>query len=373
MSRVLTLGGAVAWPLDDTLNGAICGARAGTPCTNVPYPQGTGEVGVQRGATNLDGALAADSSPTVVFGYSEGAVVATRWLAKHAGTATAPAPQQVSFILVGNPARKYGGIRPAVSDEMETPSTEYTVLDVAREYDGVADYPDDPSNLLAVANAFAGAATTHTDYGSVDLDTADTTVWQDGNTTYVLVRNKNLPLLAPLRTIGLTGLADKLNDPLKKAVDSGYNRNYPGLIEDPVQAREAVAQARRGQATAPAQPATPPAAARLAGPSEPATPGSHDGPAHAAPAQQAKAAINDKPASTAPAAARLERRLASAAADADADATGSARPERAPAAGRPESSRDGRDGAAPEPAGTVNTSTAGAERSAATEPDSDPE
>ena len=61
----------------------------------------------------------------------------------------------------------------------------------------------------------------------MDIDDPANTVWTEGNTKYVFVPTENLPLLEPLRRIGLTELADALNGPLKEIVEQGYHRNLP--------------------------------------------------------------------------------------------------------------------------------------------------
>jgi hypothetical protein len=66
---------------------------------------------------------------------ANGGVVVTRWLSEHAADPDAPSAQDLSFIVMGNPDRKYGGTNAQVTPD----TTQYTVLDVTREYDGVAD------------------------------------------------------------------------------------------------------------------------------------------------------------------------------------------------------------------------------------------
>ncbi len=79
-----------------------------------------------------------------------------------------PDAEDLHFILTGNPNRKYGGTRPNWYIERATPNdTKYTVLDVAREYDGAADWPDE-FNMLAIANAFPGYFVVHPYYDEVD-------------------------------------------------------------------------------------------------------------------------------------------------------------------------------------------------------------
>ena len=245
-TEVRTLKGSVPWSIDATLNGAVCGAASGNTCTNLQYPEVTGDIGVIVGENLLDKALDAASTPQIIFGYSAGAVVASRWLSEHASEADAPSADNVSFIFIGNPKRKYGGSTTEYTSTPTTPNTQYTVLDISREYDGVSDVPDDPMNLLAVLNSLAGYFFVHTSYSNVDLVNDDKLVWTEGNTTYVLVRTANLPLLDPLRYIGLGFVADALNAPLKKIVDSAYNRDYPGVIADPTAAQKAVDDALRG-------------------------------------------------------------------------------------------------------------------------------
>ena len=249
-TEVRTLKGSVPWSIDATLNGAVCGAASGNTCTNLQYPEVTGDIGVIVGENLLDKALDAASTPQIIFGYSAGAVVASRWLSEHASEADAPSADNVSFIFIGNPKRKYGGSTTEYTSTPTTPNTQYTVLDISREYDGVSDVPDDPMNLLAVLNSLAGYFFVHTSYSNVDLVNDDKLVWTEGNTTYVLVRTANLPLLDPLRYIGLGFVADALNAPLKKIVDSAYNRDYPGVIADPTAAQKAVDDALRGPAAA---------------------------------------------------------------------------------------------------------------------------
>ena len=161
-----------------------------------------------------------------MFGYSDGAMVAQLWMAEHAGDPAAPSPEQLSFVLIGNPKQPYGGISPA------DPQTQYHVIDIVRQYDPVADFPDHPFNLLALANVAAGALSPiHLDYTGVILDDPANVVWTVGNTTYVFVPTENLPLLAPLRMLGMNELADALNEPLKEIVERAYDRPYLTPVE----------------------------------------------------------------------------------------------------------------------------------------------
>jgi len=204
---------------DDDLRGVVCeGQRT---CVAVPFPYL--ERGV--GAEDLETALVADTSglPHIVFGYSQGARVVANWLEEYAGAEDAPSPEQLSFVLIGNPGRKHGGAH-VIWDQV-TPDTQYDVLDVARQYDLTADRPDHWSPL-ARANAYAGLAQLHGHYEDVDIYAPTNYVWKENNTTYVFVPTDDLPLLTPLRRLGLNDLADALNDPLKERIEKAYDRSY---------------------------------------------------------------------------------------------------------------------------------------------------
>jgi len=237
-ANVLTVTGYTAWgaidgDMDDLFQGEYCNDASGNTCSPVRYLSALpAAIAEPDGYRALRSAIKSISEPTTVVAYSQGATISTYWLRDNAGRPGAPAPENLSFVFAGNPMRKYGGIRPASGLVAPTPDTEYAVTDIALEYDGAADFPDNPFNLLAVANAIAGFQYVHIfGYDEVDLDTADKLVWKDGNTTYVLIRSENLPLLQPLRLLGLDELADRLTAPLKAIIDSAYNRDYPGMIE----------------------------------------------------------------------------------------------------------------------------------------------
>lgn len=242
-----TFGGKIDWEMDEIFRGSFCSESSGNSCTSVKYNSGVSEGAEEDGLRALRGALGTAAPPTVVVGFSQGATIATHWLQENAGSADAPDPDDLSFVLAANPKRKYGGVRSGFAEP--TPHTEYDVVDIAIEYDGAADFPTDPRNLLALANALAGFAYFHIPgYNNIDLETADKLVWKEGNTTYVLIRRENLPLLEPLRMLGLNELADILNGPLKEAIDEAYDRDYPGLI-DPKKHDEVLGQLLPGGTT----------------------------------------------------------------------------------------------------------------------------
>ncbi len=236
-ATVLTVSGnglIVATPMDQELRGALCAAP--NTCVPVDYPSSAiGQPALDQGALALRDAIAATPDDKVVMAYSQGGIIATTWLQEHAADTDAPPADDMTFVLFGNPQRGRGGLAPTLGVGSATPTdTGYQVVDVAREYDAEADWPQDPRNGLAVANALAGYWYVHTDYTDVDVNSPDNLVSKDGDTTYVLVPTEKLPLLEPLRRVGLTGVADQLNDQLKPVVDGGYDRSGYAPLTEPV-------------------------------------------------------------------------------------------------------------------------------------------
>lgn len=228
-----TFGNTIEWDVDDIFQGSLCSEQSGNTCTEVRYLDGAPEVPAEvTGLIALQWALLTTPPPTTVLGFSQGATIASNWIKQNAGIPFAPSPENLSFVLAANPNRKYGGIRSDLGIDTPTPDSEYSVVDIAIEYDGAADFPDDLLNILAVANALAGFQYVHIfGYADVDLENDEKLTWVEGNTTYVLIRRENIPLLEPLRILGLTELADSLNGPLKEIIDRAYDRDYPGLAE----------------------------------------------------------------------------------------------------------------------------------------------
>ena len=208
--------------MEDELQGTLC--QAPNNCVQIRQ-----FLWDPNGITTIETTIDATPGTKVVFSYSEGARSVADWMEQHADDPDAPSPDELSFVLIGNPTRAYGG-----SDKKAMPQTQYQVIDVSRQYDPASDFPDDPTNLIALLNSLAAFTVIHTDYEGVDMYDPANIVWKEGNTTYVFVPTEELPLLAPLRNLGLTGLADALNGPLKEIVERAYDRSYlPTAPEGP--------------------------------------------------------------------------------------------------------------------------------------------
>lgn len=206
--------------MEDELQGTLC--QAPNTCVRVDH-----FLWDPNGLKTIDATIDATPGTKVVFSYSEGARSVTGWLKEHADDPDAPSPDELSFVVIGNPTRAYGG-----SDSAVMPQTQYQVIDISRQYDFASDFPDNPFNLLTLLNSLAAFTVIHTAYEDVDMYDPANIVWKEGNTTYVFVPTENLPLLEPLRQLGLTDLADALNGPLKEIVERGYDRSYLPAAED---------------------------------------------------------------------------------------------------------------------------------------------
>lgn len=181
--------------------------------------------------------------PFVVFGYSQSAIIITeekRRLAEMVAHGQATPP--LSFVLLGNPGRPNGGIHarfpglrlPGWTFSGATPTdTGFPTIDVARQYDPFADFPLYPLNPFALANTLVALFYEH-DYGKASLDPQDplfdpaTIVQHYGDTTYYLIPAEHLPLLQPLRDLGLAPrLLDAVEPALRALVELGYDRALP--------------------------------------------------------------------------------------------------------------------------------------------------
>jgi PPE-repeat protein len=204
------------------------------------------DASITQGVTDLNTAIMAQQAAgnhIVVFGVSQSAVIATLEI-RYLETLPAglrPGPDDLSFVLAGNPDRPDGGFfarLPGFSIPFlgitafgATPTNAFPTIDYAIQYDGVADFPQYPIDLLADANAIAGFFFVHPTYNALTPAQIASGVVEpvspgDTQTTYILIPSQNLPLLDPLRAIPLVGnpLADLVQPDLRVLVELGYDR-----------------------------------------------------------------------------------------------------------------------------------------------------
>ncbi len=210
-----------------------------------------------QGVTILNSAInqqIAAGNHVVVFGYSQSSAVASQEMAQLASSSNPPSPNQLSFVLVGNPSTPNGGFNqrfevpgaplslPSLGTTFNyapTASSPYPTAVYIQEYDGFADFPQYPINLLSDLNAYVGIFTQHFAYADLTPQQISSAIAlpTTGNTTtqYYMIPTANLPLLVPVRLIPLIGnpLADLLQPDLRVLVNLGYGSITNGWSPGP--------------------------------------------------------------------------------------------------------------------------------------------
>ncbi|OMC09716.1 hypothetical protein A5735_18670 [Mycolicibacter heraklionensis] len=169
--------------------------------------------------------LLADDNVTV-FGYSQSAAIASIEMANlitNAGTAGFPTLDQLdnmNVVLIGDPNNPIGGILdrfafpgdqhlPFVNIPLSlgaTPTDHIASAIYTGEYDGWANFPQDPTNILAVINALIGILTVHPyypDYTAEQLAGA-IHVGTIGDANFYMIP-QNLPILQFMFNGGTAG------------------------------------------------------------------------------------------------------------------------------------------------------------------------
>lgn len=219
----------------------------GDTVTRIDYPAAL--VGMDKSiavaAAGIVAGIADTVGPLVVAGFSQGAVAVgyAKQALMELPPEQRPDPEQLSFLTIGDPSGS-GGIFNSLLGRVPVieltpfipPDTPYRTVIVNGEYDGWGDYPDRPLNLVSVVNALLGTIYVHGRYETIPggLDLAGvpssniTTVGNSlgGSTTSYLVPTDKLPLVQPLRDIGVPEpVVAAIEMPLKVIVDGGYSRN----------------------------------------------------------------------------------------------------------------------------------------------------
>lgn len=126
-----------------------------------------------------------------------------------------------------------GSFVPALDYTMPPPyESQYDTNRFVASYDLIADFPDRPDNMFALANTLLGLATGHTavaftNPSMVPPQNIRTTINSRGaKDTTIMVPEKHLPLVMPLKYVGIDeGTLNKLDAILIPRVNAGYARN----------------------------------------------------------------------------------------------------------------------------------------------------
>jgi len=193
--------------------------------------------------------IAADpgsANPVTVVGYSEGAVAASNLVPNYQPSSN------VNFVLIGDPENPDGGILArlpigtyipllGITADGPTSSSGAPVVIVTQEYDGIADAPAYPLNVVADANAVLGFYYVHGDYEDVNPNASTNIVTTSGNLTEILVPAAPgaLPLEMPLAQAGVPQpILVALDPALRAIINTGYPPSSPdvaGKAGDPAQ------------------------------------------------------------------------------------------------------------------------------------------
>lgn len=202
MITVLTLEPLDMNVLGNTLRLQLKGAPClGNRVIKVEYPASFAAKSIDLGVEALNKSVHQYPGPKLVFAHSQGAQVCSRWLRKYAAAPDAPSPKELSFLLIGNPLRKYGGYiigKPEVGGQIGLPTpndSPYAVTDIKAQYDGWADIPDKPGKW-ALLNAATGRNGRHCyGYLGADMNDPNRKAYQENTTTYVMLPGKpNIPV-----------------------------------------------------------------------------------------------------------------------------------------------------------------------------------
>jgi hypothetical protein len=211
---------------------------------------------LHQSLTDPDGtASGVDADNVAVLGYSQSAVIASLEMEKLADMGDeAPDKDDLSFALIGDPMNPNGGLLERFEDLTlpslginfygATPSdTAYDTDIYSLEYDGFADFPTYPINLLSDLNALAGIALVHGSYPTLsdeqlsedNVTELETSAGYDGATDYYMIHTDTLPLLAPLQSVPVIGqpIYDLLEPDVRILVNLGYGDVEHGWDQGP--------------------------------------------------------------------------------------------------------------------------------------------
>jgi hypothetical protein len=224
---------------------------------------------LQDGVADLQAAMAHQQvidpgGPYLIEGYSQSAILGVNEeLQLAADAARGQSLPDVTFLLLGDGNRPNGGIFERF-DGLYIPGAEVNAdgamptdvgiptIDVAAQYDGFADFPQYPVNVVADLNALLGIIYAHADYGGLIgsvlpgadftplptdpadyageyvLGSSEIVKQVSGDATFYFVPTTELPLLGPLASLGVPESVLNIFQPaLQVIVEAGYDRSIP--------------------------------------------------------------------------------------------------------------------------------------------------
>jgi hypothetical protein len=234
----------------------------------VPTPESLASTSVPVGLADLQAAMAQQQAadpgqPYLVEGYSQSAQIAVD---EKIALMQAGQRPDVTFLVLGDPNRPNGGLderfdgmyTPGLGggngalDGAEPTDAGIPTIDIANQYDPVADYPQFPIDPVSDLNALFGLIYAHAAYGDGIFPEEIPALWPpsepltgpyaseytlgsteivkqvDGDTTFYFIPTTDLPLLDPLRSLGVPESVLNIFQPaLQVIVEAGYDRSIP--------------------------------------------------------------------------------------------------------------------------------------------------
>jgi hypothetical protein len=234
----------------------------------VPTPESLASTSIPDGVGDLQVAMAQQQvqhpgQPYLVEGYSQSAAIAID--EKLALIQAGGPPPDVTFLVLGDPNRPDGGLSerfvgldlPGVLVRTPFNGAEPTdagipTIDIANQYDTAADFPQFPIDPVSDLNSLFGLIYAHAAYGDGPLPEEIPAIWPpseplagpyadeyvlgstevvkqvDGDTTFYFIPTTELPLLDPLRSLGVPeSLLNIVQPALQVIVEAGYDRSIP--------------------------------------------------------------------------------------------------------------------------------------------------
>jgi hypothetical protein len=200
---------------------------------------------IQAGLADLEDAIAEHPNDhLVIYGYSQGAIIANLEKQRLAEQYPAGTEPDIDFVVGGDGNLPNGGIHsrfsglyvPILDFSFDGPAptdTQFDTVEINRQYDLYADFPLYPLNVVSLANAFFGFWYVHLHAFDVSLppdptNTSPAYQGHYGETDYYFFETADLPLFGPLRTLGVPEpLIDVVEPFFKVIVDLGYDRSIP--------------------------------------------------------------------------------------------------------------------------------------------------
>ncbi|KAA8962732.1 PE-PPE domain-containing protein [Mycobacterium sp.] len=195
--------------------------------------------------TQFRGGNLSAENPAVVFGYSQSAIIESLLQSKLASQGVPS--DDVHFVLIGDVSAPNGGLverfnlpdnaHPTLPSLGITftgagPADLYPTDVYTHEYDGFADFPRYPIDVLSDLNALLGIAFEHTTYLGLTSEQISDAIVLPGSeslgadtlTNYYMIPTQGLPLLDPLLLLGGGGRAlyDLLEPDMRILVNLGY-------------------------------------------------------------------------------------------------------------------------------------------------------